>query len=64
MHARVLMEEWSLNHFTKSNKKSDHAKLLQLRFHFNDHISPITVQPHVPVVDFRSEKIKTQFLPP
>ena len=34
----------TLNHFTKSNKKSDHAKVLQLRCHFNDHISPITVQ--------------------
>ena len=37
-----FLKKW--NHFTKSNKKSDHAKMLLLRFHFNDHTSPITVQ--------------------
>ena len=43
----------------------DHAKVLQLRFHFSDHTSPIRqFKPHVPAVDFRSENIKKQFLPP
>ena len=50
-----------LNHFTKSNKKSDYAKVLLLRVHFNliTH-HPLQFKPHVPVFNFRSEKVNLE----